>query len=29
VVVGALHLCGEGNLIERLQYPVEQIPFSG
>ena len=28
VVVGALHLCGPGNLIERLQYPVEQIPFS-
>jgi uncharacterized protein YbaP (TraB family) len=28
VVVGALHLCGRGNLIERLQYPVGQIPFS-
>jgi uncharacterized protein YbaP (TraB family) len=25
VVVGALHLCGPGNLIERLQHPVEHI----
>lgn len=27
VVVGALHLCGEGNLIERLQHPVEPVPL--
>lgn len=25
VVVGALHLCGPGNLIERLEHPVEPI----
>jgi uncharacterized protein YbaP (TraB family) len=25
VVVGALHLCGPGNLIERLEHPVEQV----
>jgi uncharacterized protein YbaP (TraB family) len=25
VVVGALHLCGPDNLVDRLQHPVEHI----